>query len=179
MDAEDSVMEQRLLALVADAAGLPTAALPLLELSVAEGLLQNLQRELRGERPPPPPVWRTRPTFETLDASDLIEVEPSDSEPPPALGAPRGADNREVRGPTRARATRPPSADRFDPIADAVSSAALNAEARRHEAPPPLPRISSSEVDIVLSEDDLIELDPTEEPPRRLTVAELLEEDPD
>ena len=73
--------------------------------------------------------------------------------------------------------------DRDDSVAkaafDAVSSAALNAEARRHDAPPPLPRISSSEVDIVLSEDDLIELDPTEEPPRRLTVAELLEEDPD
>jgi len=179
----DSEVERRLVALLAEAGGLQRPW-PHLELAAAEALLVSLQRDAhpgwddhrRGERGdrPPPPVWRTRPTMEALDAAEVIEVEPVDSEPPPPLGAPRGADNREVRGPTRTRPSRPPT--RFDPIADAVSSAALHAEARRHETPPPLPRISS-ELDIVLSEDDLIELDPTDEAPRRATVAELLDEE--
>ena len=121
-----------------------------------------------------PPAW-----VESREASARPEPPPPPAEldeVPIALVAPRGAQNTESLSPGPLPPTQRKRA-RFDPMADAVSSAALQAEARRHDSPPPLPR--SSEVDIVLDDDDLIELDILEdEAPRRLqTVAELLDED--
>ena len=173
--------EQKLAALLAEAKHLPKRELRRLDLSAAETLLLSLQNDVRGVATPAPqpPPRPSRASIATLDA-DILDVEPEDSDIPMPLSPPRGAENREVRSPTRTRPSRPPT-PRFDAIADAVSTAALHAEARRQETPPPLPK--ASEFDIVLSEDDLIDLEPGDEeveaerPSRRLTVAEMLEED--
>lgn len=169
----EEALERRLVALIAEAEALPRRAHRRLDVPSAEALLTSLQRDLRrADTTPPAPVWRIRPPLE----DGVIEVEPLDSEPPPPLAPLRGAENREVRSPTRTRPSRPPGSPRFDPIADAVSTAALHAESRRLDTPPPLPR--ASDFDIVLSEDDLIDLEPAdEEEPRRPTLAQLLDED--
>ncbi|MEZ4475260.1 MAG: hypothetical protein R3F60_31595 [bacterium] len=168
-------LEQTLAALVAEAIQLPATEVGRpLGLADAEALLSALQADVGVATLPlsiPPPRIGP-PSIFPIELEDVdVDLE-EDEDEPVALVERRGAIGREVLRPPSER-PQPPA---FDALAEAVSSAALYAERRRSDAPPPLPRETDGA--IVLSEDDIIDFEPSAAPSGRpLTLSELLEED--